>query len=308
MSVSIDELYQMILDSGVSEKELEKQVRHKENEFGGFMSKQGILFIIAKEYGIYVQSSDTSENIHEDLEEELDYDEFLVKISELNEEMNQFVILGKILMVYEPKNFTRKDGSVGKVGSFLIGDGSQKIKVILWDEKTDILNSEFFNAGEIVRIIGAYCKKNRNGNIEIHLRKRSKINFSPKINDNKLKMLLKSIDLETPKEQGLLSSSSIKNQIERYNYIRRIQGKIHIEKFKEITKKTGGKTFLLKLLLRDDSLTVRVLIWGLKAIELLKIINNGDRVLISNLAVKKNKFHNEKELVFTKNSTLEVIG
>ena len=93
MSISTDDLYQLILDSGISEAELEKQVRHKENEFGGFMSKQGILFIIAKEHGIYIQSTENIEQVYNDFEEEIDYDEFTIKSSELTEDTNNFVLL-----------------------------------------------------------------------------------------------------------------------------------------------------------------------------------------------------------------------
>ena len=79
MSISVDELYQKLLDSGISEAELEIQVKNKESEFGGFMSKQGILFIIAKEKGIYIQSPDINEQIYKEFEEEIDYDEFTIE-------------------------------------------------------------------------------------------------------------------------------------------------------------------------------------------------------------------------------------
>ena len=82
MSISVEELYQKLIESGISEAELEKRVRNKENEFGGFMSKQGILFIIAKENGIFVQSPEISEQEYEAFEEEIDYDEFTIKLSE----------------------------------------------------------------------------------------------------------------------------------------------------------------------------------------------------------------------------------
>ena len=50
MSISVDELYQKLIESGISETELEKQVQNKESEFGGFMSKQGILFLISVDW------------------------------------------------------------------------------------------------------------------------------------------------------------------------------------------------------------------------------------------------------------------
>lgn len=46
MSDSVEELYQQLLDLGMSEEELEKKVKNKVEEYGGFMSKQGVLFII----------------------------------------------------------------------------------------------------------------------------------------------------------------------------------------------------------------------------------------------------------------------
>ena len=310
MSILVEELYQKLIDSGISEAELEKQVRNKESEFGGFMSKQGILFIIAEENGIFVQSPEISEQEYGEFEEEIDYDEFTIALSELKEEMRNIVLVGKVLQIYDPREFFRKDGSIGKVGSFLFGDGSQKIKIILWDDKVDIVNNEFFRVGELIRIIGCYCKKGRNNKLEVHLGKRGKIILSPVISDKKLKMRTDNIKVDIPSEMksNIKLTSRIKELVDKFNYITRIQGQIQIEAFKEITKKSGDTTFLLKILLSDDSTTIRVLIWGMNAIECLKIISNSATVVISNVVVKENKYTNEKELVFTKNSTLEIVG
>ena len=86
-----------------------------------------------------------------------------------------------------------------------------------------------------------------------------------------------------------------------------IQGQVQIDEFKEINKKSGDKTFLLKIFLKDDSTTIRVLIWGMMAIECLKIITDYDTVVISNVAVKENAYSREKELMFTKNSKLQIV-
>lgn len=309
MSISVDELYQKLLDSGISEAELEKQVQNKESEFGGFMSKQGILFIIAKEKGIYIQSPDINEQIYEDFEEEIDYDEFTIELSEVKEEMRNIVLLGKILQIYEPNEFSRKDGTIGKVASFLFGDGSQIIKVILWDDKVDLVKNEYFRVNELIRIIGAYCKKGKNDNLEVHLGKRSKIILSPEIANKELKLRLNTIKyiIQSKGDSKINSSSRINELVERFNYITQIQGQVQIEGFKEITRKSGEKTFLLKLLLSDDSATIRVIIWGMNAINCLKLISDSDTAVISNVSVKRNKYTNEKELVFTKNSTLEIV-
>lgn len=309
MNISVDELYQKLLDSGISEADLAKRLKHKESEFGGFMSKQGILFIIAKENGIYMQSPEISEGLYEEFEEEIDYDEFTINLSELKEEMRNIVLLGKILQIHKPREFSRKDGSIGKVVSFLFGDTTKKTNVILWDDKVDLIKNEFFRVDELIRIIGAYCKKGKDESLEVHLGKRGKVVFSPEIVDKKLKSRLDNIKTTISRQEDFKpeSTSGISDLIERFNYITHIQGQIQIELFKEITKKSGEKTFLLKLLLSDDSTTIRLIIWGMSAIECLKIINDYDTVAISNVSVKRNKYTDEKELVFTKKSTLEVV-
>ncbi|MCK4382358.1 MAG: hypothetical protein KAW66_03610, partial [Candidatus Lokiarchaeota archaeon] len=293
----------------ISEAELEKQVQHKESEFGGFMSKQGILFIIAKENGIYIQSPEISEQLYEEFEEEIDYDEFSIQLSEIKDEMRNIVLLGKILQIFETRDFTRKDGTGGKVSSFLFGDNSETVKVVLWGDKADFSKNEYFRVNELIRIIGAYCKKGKDNNLEVHLGKRGKIILSPEIPNKNLRLRLDSIKVKSQngREIKSKSTSKIKDLVESFKYIKTIQGQIKIEEFKEINKKSGEKTFLLKILLSDDSATIRVLIWGMFAIECLKIITEYDTVVISNVAVKENDYTREKELIFTKNSTLQIV-
>jgi len=309
MSISVDELYQKLLDSGITEAELEKQVQNKENEFGGFMSKQGILFIIAKENGIYIQSPEISEQLYEELEGEIDYDEFTIHLSEIKEEMRNIVLLGKILQIYEIRKFSRKDGTVGKVSSFLFGDTSQTVKVVLWGDKADLVKNEYFRVNELIRIIGAYCKEGKDKDLEVHLGKQGKILLSPEITNKNLKLKLDGIKVKSQNRRDFKSKSTskIKDLLESFKYIKTIQGQIQIEEFKEINKKSGEKTFLLKIFLSDDSTTIRVLIWGMNAVECLKIITDYDTVVISNVVVKENDYTREKELVFTKNSTLQIV-
>jgi len=308
MSASIDDLYQKLLESGFSEEELERQVQSKAKEFGGFMSKQGILFIIAKENGIYLQSSDINEQLYKEFEEEIDYDDFTIDISEIKEGMSNIVLLGKILQIYETREFARKDGTPGIVGSFLLGDITQTIKVILWDDKVNITKNKFFRKNELIRIIGGYCRKGRDSNFEVHLGRKSRIVLSPENVSKNVEKKLNNLEYDQNKiDSPQKPNSKIKDLIERYKYIKKVQGLIQIEEFKEVNTKNGEKTFLLKVILSDESKEIRVIIWGMNAIECLKVLSNGDFVEITNLVVKKNTYKDENELLFTKNSVLRMV-
>jgi len=307
MSDSIEDLYLKLLESGFSEEELERQVQNKAKEFGGFMSKQGILFIIAKENGIQLHSSDINEAFYKEFEEEIDYDDFTIDISEVKESMTNIVLLGKILKNYETREFTRKDGTSGIVGSFLLGDISQTIKVILWDDKVDITKNKFFKKNELIRIIGGYCRMGRDSNLEVHLGRKGRIILSPEDVSKNVEKKLNNLEYDQSQiDSPQKSASKIKDLIERYNYIKFIQGLIQIEEFKEVNIKNGEKTFLLKLILSDESKSIRVIIWGMNAIECLKVLSNGDFVEMTNLTVKQNIYTDEKELLFTKNSVLRI--
>ncbi|MBY8988575.1 MAG: thermonuclease family protein, partial [Candidatus Lokiarchaeota archaeon] len=69
-------------------------------------------------------------------------------------------IRGTVNKINAIHDFTRKDGSSGKVGSFRLSDATGSIKVVLWDEKTSILNFNNFKLGSSVNIKNAYCKMN----------------------------------------------------------------------------------------------------------------------------------------------------
>jgi len=73
MSSDIDEIFQKLIEKGLSEEEIEEQVQKKAQQYGGFMSKQGILFIIAKEHGIKLYSPDIDHEIYRQIEDGIDY-------------------------------------------------------------------------------------------------------------------------------------------------------------------------------------------------------------------------------------------
>lgn len=303
MSSSMEELYQKLISSGLSEEQLEKELERRMKEFGDFMTKQGILFIIAKEHGINPYDN----AYYKELDQMIDYDEFSITISEIREQMTNIVLVGKILSFTKPREFIRKDSSIGKVSSFILGDWTGAIKVVLWEDSAQLVQSEFFKQGEIIRIIGGYSKVGTEDSVEVHLGKKGRLILAPadvnKAIRERLNFLKENKIEEVPYSSGL----GIMNLISQYSYIKRIQGAIEIIQFKELTKKDGEKTFVLKLLLSDCTGSVHVNIWDMNAVESLKLLEDGCMVQFTNLSVKENTYTKTKELLFTKKSTLTII-
>ena len=309
MSDSVEELYQKLLASGFTEAELEKQVENKAKEFGGFMSEQGILFVIAKEKGVQLRSPEIDPRLYEIFEEEFDYDDFTVDVSEVKESMSNIVLLGKITKIFPSREFARKDGSTGAVCSFSLADLTETVKIVLWDEHAKAAKNEYFRVNELVRVIGGYSKVGNSGNLEVHLGRKGKLLICPKDVSQRTKDKLESISVDQNPEKSnkTIPEKSLKKLVLQEKFVSSVKGQVKIESFKELELKSGEKSFLLSLLLEESSFAITVKVWGMEAIECLKLVSDGDSVLITNLAVKENSYTSEKELVFTKNSTLKIL-
>src|SRR5665647_456572 len=72
-------------------------------------------------------------------EEQVEVTERAQQIKDIKDGMGDLNLTGKVLEISDFRTFQRKDGTAGKVGNLLIGDSTGAIRVILWDEKTDIL-------------------------------------------------------------------------------------------------------------------------------------------------------------------------
>lgn len=234
MSTLVDELYQKLLDLGMSEEELEKKVKNKVEEYGGFMSKQGVLFMIAREKGLELRSPEIDGYLYDELEEEVDYDEFTIDISDLKEGMSNIVLLGKILTVQKVREFVRKDQSVGKVCSFLLGDTTGTVKIVLWDERVEIVNQEYFKRKELLRVIGGYSRLGQNEVIEVHMGRKGSLILSPEVNGKKREQLkavtITNSEETTPKD----NLTPLSQAMQQNKYISVVKGTVLIEEFKEL--------------------------------------------------------------------------
>jgi len=317
MVESTEDIFKALMETGLSEQEIKQQIKQKLTEYQGFMNKQAVLFLIAKENGVSIYSSEYSDSIQKEIEELIDYNDFAIPIADISETMSNIVITGRITQTFDVNSFTRKDGTQGVVGSFQMCDTSDCIKVVLWGEQVKIMENEYFTKGEIVQVVGGYSKKGIKEALEVHLSKKGKIVLAPKDIDPKKLPKIESYEdykqnkeYKKPKNIKKISSEkdsilSIQEIYEKEGFIKFISGIVQIDQFKELTLKNGEKSFLLKLIISDDTASIYVNIWGMKAIECLKIIKEGDGIKLSNILIKENTYTNEKELNFTKSSRLE---
>ncbi|TFF87556.1 MAG: DUF2240 family protein, partial [Promethearchaeota archaeon] len=120
----------IIEETGLSKKDIEERVKEKKKELKGLISEEGALFIIARELGVEIKED---QRYIEDIE---------IKVSDIKPQMKNITLVGRVKQINRIHQFKRKDGSEGRVSSFLLHDNTGDIRVVLWDESTNILQDQ----------------------------------------------------------------------------------------------------------------------------------------------------------------------
>ena len=138
---------------GLKDEELQFKVKEKIEKLSGLISKDGAIHIIANELGI---------NLADELRRRG------VKINRVMVGMKNVNLVGKVLRVYEVRSFS-KQGREGKVGSFMIGDETGSIRIVLWDiQHLQVMEQGQLQEGMIVKIVNAMARQNQSF-MELHL-------------------------------------------------------------------------------------------------------------------------------------------
>lgn len=192
-----------------------------------------------------------------------------LKIRDIEDKMNNIDVTGRISVIYGVREFAKKDGSIGKVGSFMIMDDTGEIRVTLWDKKAELLNT--FTKNDIITIENAYSKMGLNS-VEINLGSSS--NIIPEKTERD----------DIPKSESLTVSISDLNEnmrdINIEGYVKEVYG------IRTFTRESGtGKVG--RFLLSDGTHDLKVVLWDDKA-DLLVTLVPSTKVSIESCNIRFN--------------------
>ena len=161
LKLNYDELVSKIKEKGLNDEEINKKIDDKMEQLSGLISREGAAHLIANELGV---------KIFEDVGK--------LKISKIMAGMRDVEVDGKVVDIYEVRSF-KKNEREGKVGSFLIGDETGRIRIVMWDDNhISKLEKNELKADDIVRLKNCYVKEN-NGYKEMHLGSGSLFEVNP---------------------------------------------------------------------------------------------------------------------------------
>ncbi len=244
--------------SGVSEAEIEEKMNAKIEELGGLIGEMGAAHLIAKELGVTLQSATP------DAQSSL-------KIESIFSGMKNVDITGKVMQIFNVREFKKKDGGKGKLGSIVIGDDTGKVRVVFWDG--DVQKLEELEEGDILKIKGAYSKDNLNSEPELHIGMRTRIIINPNgVNPEDFP------DIENRR----VKISQLSHGMQDVDIVCKV---LRIFGLREFERSDGNAGKVVNLLVSDETGVARVTLWD-ENTDIVEGIKEGDILEVTRGYVK----------------------
>ena len=160
--MNLKEIIEQILSSrpDLKREEVLEMIEKKKIGVGDFLTDETAARIVASELGM--------ESVQKPLRLE-------IQIQDLVSGLNDVTVAGQVVAVYPPKIFTRRDWTEGKLASMLVSDKSGTLRVVLWDDKADLVENGKIQPEQTIKISHGYVREGWGGDLELHIGKRGSI-------------------------------------------------------------------------------------------------------------------------------------
>ncbi len=136
-------------------------VQQKRDGAGKLLTDEGAAHLVAGDLGVSLSGSGSFKNT-------LDTKDLIIGSSDVS-------LSGKVVLTYPTQTFRKKDGAEGRVGRFVLQDGTGSTKIVLWDENAELLDRQRIPVGSIVRVNHGYVRPSLDGKPEVNVGKRGSV-------------------------------------------------------------------------------------------------------------------------------------
>lgn len=151
---------QLATKSNMSNKDILNAVNKKHSEMNGLITKEGAVYLIAKDMDIQLPETHRSD----------------IQIRNVTIGMKNINVIGRIFRISKITEFKKSNGNPGRVTNIFIGDVTGYVRIPFWDEQVKLIEDHILNLGDVVQITNAFAKENNFGEIELSLGKFGGVN------------------------------------------------------------------------------------------------------------------------------------
>jgi replication factor A1 len=243
----------------ISQEQILEKLKAEKSRTGGLLGDETLLRLIAAKYGVEVQQNTVHNNGN-------------LSTSRLFAGLNDVTVAGRLIAVYPVRTFEGEKS--GKFATLMVADNGGVLRVVLWNDKADLVEKGELKAEQAVRLLHGYTREDRYGRVELHLGVKSQIEIEPKEKASEYP----TIDKFTTKI-GSLSKTS--GNVHLSGTVKTVLG------VTSFTRSDSSDGTVMRFALADDSGEVTVVAWNEKAQELEKTLKVNACLQLVNAKVKE---------------------
>jgi len=266
----------LLLRPNLSRKEVLKKIEEKKKGVEGYLTDETAVRIVATELGVEVP-------------QEIFKTEILIR--DVVSGLNDATVIGRVITVNSPQAFTRLDMTEGTVAHLLMADKTGTIRVVLWNDKTSLVETGKVVQGQIIKVSHGYVREGLDGKPELHVGSRGEIQvYFSNIKES-----------EYPKIISFIKKIAEIRKKRRASILGVVQRLYPVSTFE---RPSGSQGKVMRLQLSDGTGQVTVVFWNKKVDELGEI-KRGDSLQILNGRVREG-LNGQLELHVERSTQIEI--
>lgn len=246
----------------VTQAQIQERLDAERDRTGGLLADETLLRLIAAKMGVQVQQNTYLNS-------------GTISSARLFPGLYDVNVAGRLIAVFPVKTFQSEE-KAGKFATLMLGDSDGLLRVMLWNEKAELVERGELKPGQAVKLLHGYTREDRYGKTELHLGNKSLIELQPPEKTGEIPP----IERFTVKIGSLTPNSG---NVHLNGAVKAVFGKSSFR----LSDDSDG--MVLRLALRDDSGEATVVVWNEKVEELEKLLRESTRLLLVNARVKEGK-------------------
>ncbi len=188
-------------------------------------------------------------------------------------------VKAKVRWVSDVSEFTRKDGTTGRVMSVFAADETGSTRIVFWDERVD--DAKGVEVGEVIAVERGYTRlSSRNNEVELHTGRSSEVKRGL---DDDIEVSSSDAPRQESKPLGRKNIEDLTTGMWDVD----IEGQVAmVHEVRTFQKKDGGDGRVQNLILVDKTGRIRTVFWD-DDVDTISSVKEGDVVRISHAYVKE---------------------
>jgi len=259
----------------LSREDVWRRINEKKEDIEGYLTDETAARIVATELGVEVPQ---------------EFFKTEIPIRDVVSGLNDVTLSGRVIAVHSPKTFTRSDMTEGTVAHLHMADKTGAIKVVLWNDKTTLVETKKLVEGQIIKVSHGYVEEGLDGKPELHVGSRGEIQISSSNVE----------ECDYPKITSFVKKIAEIRKKTRASVLGTVKQASPVSTFE---RSDGSRGKVMRLCLSDETGQITAVFWNEK-IDELGDIKRGDSLQILNGRVREG-LNGQLELHVEKSTRVE---